>query len=130
MVITLSPCTAICGSTSALGKTLPGCAASDDAHAATGDGPDTRTGVMAATAVDEVISASAIASAEIDTAFLGNFTNPLCVPCPEPEFHDLNPSPAVDATRLARPHPGRPGRREPWECQAAGAGAHGRGNSR
>jgi hypothetical protein len=58
---------------------LPGCTAADDAHEATGEGPDTSTGVMAATAVDEVMSASALASAVIKTGFLGNFTNPLCV---------------------------------------------------
>src|SRR6266566_9514724 len=94
MVMILSLCTAICGSTSALRKFRPGWSALVDAHAATGDGPETSIGVMAATAVDEVISASALASAEIQTAFLGNFTNPLCVPEPSRDSLTLIPAQA------------------------------------
>src|SRR5258705_13835662 len=110
MVMMLLPFTAICGSTSALRKFRPGWSPSVDAHAATGEGPDTSIGVMAATAVDAVISASALASAEIQTAFLGNFTNPLCVPEPQPRLPDLNPSPGAGATRRGRRFPAPPGK--------------------
>src|SRR5881397_774613 len=61
--IALLPCTATCGSTSALRYDLPVSELSCVEQAAYGDGPLISTGVMAATAVDEVINVTPLASA-------------------------------------------------------------------
>jgi hypothetical protein len=79
--IALLPWTATCGSTSALLNVLPVSELScDEQAAAYGDGPLMSTGGPAATAVLDVMSASALERAEIQTALPSNFTISLCEP--------------------------------------------------
>src|SRR6266849_1012896 len=77
--IALVPCTATCGSTSAVLNLLPVSELScDEQAAAYGDGPLMSTGGPAASAVLDVMSASALERAKIQTALPSNFTIPLC----------------------------------------------------
>jgi hypothetical protein len=64
------------GSTSASRNTRPDWIASREVHALSGDGPDTLTTIASATAVDDVITATALASAEIHKAFFSNSQSP------------------------------------------------------
>src|SRR5215472_17204051 len=72
--IAVLPCTATCGSTSALGNVLPVSKLSAGAHPAYGDGP--LMSVPPATVIEEVTNASPPASAHTNTDLRINFINP------------------------------------------------------